>query len=66
MKGKALNAQEKYEKALLTLQNGVDFVIDDQMEVNFYNEMATTYKGLGRLKEAKKYLEKLEKIKNKE
>jgi len=66
MKGRTLNAQKKHEKALLTLQNGVDFVIDDQMEANFYNEMATAYKGLGRLKEAKTYLEKLEKIKNKE
>lgn len=65
MKGKALNNQKKYKKALLTLQNGVDFVIEDQMEANFYNEMATSYKGLGRLKEVEKYLEKLEKIKNK-
>lgn len=66
MKGKALNDQKKYKKALLTLQNGFDFVIDDKMEANFYNEMATAYKGLGRLKEAKSCLEKLEKIKSKE
>ena len=63
MNGKALNNQKNYKKALTILENGIDFVIEDAMEANFYIEMANAYKGLGNLKEEKKYREKYEKLK---
>lgn len=64
MKAKALNHQEKYNKALSTLQNGIDFVIEDQMEVDFYKEFVITYKGLGNLEKENKYKQKLNKLKS--
>ena len=63
MKGKALNYQKKYKKALLSLENGIDFVIEDDMEADFYKEMAVSYKGLGNFKEEKKFINKSKKIK---
>ena len=63
MKGKALNYQKKFKKALISLQNGIDFVIEDTMEVDFYKEMAVSYKGLGNIIEEKKFIEKSKKIK---
>ncbi len=64
IKGKALNYQKKYKKALATLKNGIDFVIEDQMEANFYQEMAKSYKGLGNYKEEKKYEKKSKNLKS--
>jgi predicted Zn-dependent protease len=64
VKGKVLNYQKKYKKALLSLQSGIDFVIEDTMEADFYKEMAVSYKGLGNLKEEKKLIEKSNKIKS--
>jgi predicted Zn-dependent protease len=64
MKGKALNYQKNYKKALTILQNGLDFAIEDTMEAEFYKEMAIAYKGLGNLKEEKKYTEKYRKLKS--
>ena len=61
VKGKTLNYQKKYKKALLSLQNGIDFVIEDKMEASFYKEMAVSYKGLGNFKEEKKFIEKSKK-----
>ena len=63
VKGKVLNYQKKYKKALLSLQSGIDFVIEDAMEADFYKEMAISYKGLGNFKEEKKFIEKSNKIK---
>ena len=60
-KGKALNNQKKYKKALLSLQDGIDFVIEDKMEVVFYKEMAISYRGLGDFKNEKKFIEKSKK-----
>ena len=64
MNGKALNFQKNYTKALTILKNGIDFVIEDTMEAAFYQEIAIAYKGLGNLKEEKKYLEKSKKLKS--
>ena len=59
MNGKALNKQKKYKKALESLQNGIDFVIDDpKNEAVFYKEMAVAYQGLGNIKEADKHRKK--------
>ncbi|AUC21308.1 hypothetical protein BTO15_03940 [Polaribacter sejongensis] len=63
MKGKALNYQKKFKNALISLQNGIDFVIEDAMEADFYREMAVSYKGLGNFIEEKKFIEKSKKIK---
>jgi len=60
MHGKALNKEKKYKKALDSLQNGIDFVIDDvEMEKMFYNQLIVSYKGIGDTKNAKKYQLKL-------
>ena len=64
MKSKALNYQKKYKKALISLKNGIDFVIDDKMEAEFYKEMANTHKNLGNIKEEKKYRQKSKKTKS--
>ncbi|PWG05586.1 hypothetical protein DIS07_03845 [Polaribacter aquimarinus] len=63
MKAKALNYQKKYKKALTTLKNGIDFVVEDKMEGDFYKEMIKSYKSLGNSKEEKKYQEKFKKLK---
>lgn len=63
IKAKALNYQKEYKKALLSLKDGIDFVIEDEMEANFYNEMAISYKALGDLQNEKKYIEKSKKLK---
>ncbi|MDA9339470.1 hypothetical protein N9Q68_00705 [Polaribacter sp.] len=59
--GKILNNQKAYKKALSILKSGIDFVIEDEMEQAFFREIVKTYKGLGNLKEEKKYLKKLNK-----
>ena len=62
MNGKALNLQKSYKKALESLQNGIDFVIDDAtMEASFYKQMAAAYQGLGKTKEAEKFRKKAKK-----
>lgn len=64
MYGKALNSKKEYKKALLALKNGIDFVIEDAMEADFYKEISFSYKGLGNKIEEKKYIEKSKKLKN--
>ena len=55
MNGKALNKSNNYKKAIEQLNNGIDFVIDDQnLEADFYDELANSYSGLGNQKEANK------------
>jgi tetratricopeptide (TPR) repeat protein len=63
VKGKVLNYQKKYKNALSTLKDGIDFVIEDKMEVDFYKEIAKAYKGLGDVKEENKYQQKANKLK---
>ncbi|AQS94200.1 hypothetical protein BXQ17_09055 [Polaribacter sp. BM10] len=63
MNGKALNAKQKFNEAITSLKNGIDFVIEDDMEADFYNEMAVSYKGLGNTIEEKKYKQKSKKLK---
>lgn len=64
VKAKALNNQKNHKEALTTLQNGIDFVIEDKMEADFYKEMAIAYKGLGNIKEETKYQQKAKKLKS--
>ena len=62
--GKALNDQKSYKNALMSLQSGIDFVMDDEMEADFYREIAKAYKGLGNAKEEEKYKQKAKNLKN--
>lgn len=62
--GKALNHQNEFQKALNSLKNGLDFVIDESMEIDFYTEIAKAYKGLGNTIEEKKYLQKATNLKS--
>jgi len=53
MNAKALNIQKKYQKAVNQLQNGIDFVVDNNsLEADFYDELALSYNRLGKKKEA--------------
>lgn len=63
MNGKAFNNNRDYKKALETLQNGIDFVIDNhEIEAKFYLEMSKAYQGLNNVKKANSYKNKAEKI----
>tara|TARA_R110001592_G_scaffold111060_7_gene307872 strand:- start:895 stop:1938 length:1044 start_codon:yes stop_codon:yes gene_type:complete len=62
--GKALNDTKNHKKALSILKDGIDFVIDNEMEAAFYLEIATAYKNLGDTKEEIKYLQKAKNLKN--
>ena len=63
MNGKALNNNKQHKKALESLQNGIDFVIDNnEIEAKFYIEMAEAYKGLKNIKKANLYKNKAAKI----
>ena len=56
MHAKALNKLKKYNKSITTLQNGIDYVIDDyNMEANFYEELSLAHKGLGKNVASSKY-----------
>lgn len=60
MNGKALNNLKEYNKAIKTLQNGIDFVIDDVvMEKAFYTQLLNAYTGLGDGKNIDKYRKKI-------
>lgn len=61
--GKALNQQKEFQKALNSLKNGLDFVIEIAMEIDFYTEIAKAYKSLGNPIEEKKYLQKATNLK---
>ena len=62
--GSTLNVNKDFKKALEILQNGIDFVIEDAMEVLFYKEMALAYKGLNNKVQERKYMEKYKKLVN--
>ncbi|WP_408024771.1 tetratricopeptide repeat protein [Tenacibaculum sediminilitoris] len=63
MNGKALNNNKDYKKALETLQNGIDFVIDNnEIKTKFYMEISRAYQGLNNIKKANSYKSKAKKI----
>jgi len=62
--GKTLNMQKEYKNALLILQNGIDFVIEDNMEIDFYKEIAKAYNGLGNIDQENKYIKKAKQLKS--
>ena len=63
MNGKAYNNSKNFKKALVSLQNGIDFVIDNnEIEAKFYLEMARSYHGLNDIKKSNSYKNKAAKI----
>ena len=63
MSAKALNNNKQHKKALQSLQNGIDFVIDNpQIEAKFYLEMASAYRDLHNVKKANAFKNKAAKI----
>lgn len=60
MHGMGLNKQKQFKEALQVLQNGIDFVIDNnQLKQRFYKEMVLAYEGLGNVEKAKTYRKKI-------
>ena len=56
---KAQNTLNKYKKALLALDSGLDFIIDnDKMLADYYEQMQIAYLGLGQNAKATKYQNK--------
>lgn len=63
MRGKSLNNQKSYTKALTVLQSGIDFVIDNSsLEADFYEEMAQSYFGLKNTVKANEFRNKAKKL----
>lgn len=64
MHGRALNQLRKYEEAIKSLEDGLDYLIDDDvMKVDFLNEISLSYKGLGNNKMASKFYNEAIKLK---
>ncbi|CAL2108871.1 TPR_REGION domain-containing protein [Tenacibaculum sp. 190130A14a] len=60
MNGRALIINNQHKKAISSLQNGIDFVIDNPtMESDFYKELIKAYKKLGDQKNINKFQKKL-------
>lgn len=63
MNGLALNKLMKYNEAIAVLSIGIDFVIENnEMEAEFYEQTAIAYEGLKNEKEALKYRQKAQKL----
>ncbi|WP_143744264.1 tetratricopeptide repeat protein [Polaribacter tangerinus] len=60
---KALHANKQYTKAIETLNNGLDFVIETTVEITFYKELMINHKKMGNKKEVEKLKLKLQKLK---
>lgn len=66
MHGRALNYLRKYEDAIKSLEDGLDYLIeDDLMKSDFLNEMSLSYKGLGNNKMASKFYKEAIELKGK-
>lgn len=63
MNGMALNRLGKYNEAIAVLTIGIDFVVDDNTtEADFYEQLSISYEGLNNKKEALKYKQKAEQL----
>lgn len=63
MNGKALNKLNKFKEALKVLKEGVGYVVDNaKLEALFYEQIAISYKGLGKPQKAEKYIKKRKRI----
>ena len=59
-----LNNQKKYKEAILALENGIDFVIDEVIETKFYKAFMEAYQGLGNTTKEEEFKKKLKKLKS--
>ncbi len=59
--GFALNKQKRHKEALESLENGMDFLLDDNSKLknDFYKQIAIAYQGMGKNKKATEYLNKI-------
>lgn len=65
--GLAYNQTQNFKKAASTLENGLDFVIDDTaLEINFNIQLGEAYNGLGDMKKKEKYFTKANELINKQ
>ncbi len=66
MNGRALNSLRKSNEALGVLEEGLDYIIeDDQLKSAFYQELSLSYKALGNNKMATEYYNKAMELKDK-
>lgn len=62
--GVALFNIDKFKEAKDTLEEGLDFVVENkELETNFYKQLAMVYEKLGDLKKKDMYLAKIQKVK---
>jgi tetratricopeptide (TPR) repeat protein len=64
LNGYALNKLKKYNDAIDVLTIGIDFVIDNnEMELNFYNQLIISFEAINNTKEVLKYKQKAAQLK---
>jgi tetratricopeptide (TPR) repeat protein len=64
LNGVSLNALNRYQEAIDTLEIGVDYLIEDvRMEKDFYNQLSKAFNGLNNLEKANTFKEKANKLK---
>lgn len=63
-RGKSLQMQQRYQEAINTLKEGIDFVVDNPtLEAQFYIILAEVYTRMDYPSKAMEYLEKVKKLK---
>ena len=66
MNGRALNSLRKNNEALAVIEEGLDYIIeDDNLKSSFYEELSLSYKALGNNKMATEYYKKAMELKDK-
>lgn len=56
MNGRALNSLRRYEDAMNILEEGLDYIIEDNdLKASFYKELSLSYKAMGDNKKASEY-----------
>lgn len=60
----SLNKQKKYTEAISILENGIDFVIEEKVEIQFYKVFIEAYQGLRNEPKEEEYKKKLKKLKS--
>jgi tetratricopeptide (TPR) repeat protein len=65
MNGKALNSLRRYQQAELILQEGIEYIIDDDiLKVSFYEELGLSHKAMGNNKKAVEFYNKANTLKS--
>jgi len=60
--GVSLNQLSKYNEAIKILETGLDYIIEDKMEADFYKQLSKAYTGLNNLAKAKTFSDKAKKL----